>query len=150
MSRAGESRWSGFTLVELLVVLAVLGLALALVAPVGRSPWSGVAARSGAETVAAALREARSEAIARNREAVLLVDLDAHELRLDGGPPVSLDHDLALALVTGTEEVLGAGAGQIRFFPDGTSTGGRVTVAAGKKRLDVLVDWITGRVRVVE
>jgi len=149
MSRAGEGP-GGFTLVELLVVLAVVGLALAILAPVGRGAWSGIAARSDAETIAAALREARSDAIARNREAVLLVDLGAHELRLDGGPPVPLDRDLALALVTGSEEVLGADAGQIRFFPDGTSTGGRVTVSRGEKRLDVLVDWISGRVRVVE
>ena len=149
MSRAGDIR-RGFTLVELLVVLAVLGLALTLVVPIGRNAWPVVAARSGAETIAAALREARSDAIARNREAVLIVDLDAHALRLNGGPPVSLDRDFGLALATGSEEVLGAGVGQIRFYPDGTSTGGRVTVALEKKRLDVVVDWMTGRVRIVE
>lgn len=149
MSRAGEIR-SGFTLVELLVVLAVLGLALALVVPIGRNAWPGVAARTGAETVAAALREARSDAVARNRETALLLDLDARLLMLNGGPPVSLDRGLDLALVTGTEEVLATGAGSIRFFPDGTSTGGRVTVAREERRLDVLVDWMTGRVRIVE
>lgn len=149
MSRAGSNR-SGFTLVELLVVLAVLGLALALVAPVGRNAWPGVAARSGAQTVAAALREARSNAIAGNRETVLFIDLWTHELRLDGSPPVALDRDLALALVTGSDEVRGSGAGGIRFYPDGSSTGGRVTVARNEKRFDVLVDWIDGRVRIVE
>lgn len=149
MSRAGEFR-SGFTLVELLVVLAVLGLALTVAVPISRNAWPIVAARSGAETIAAALREARSDAIARNRESVLLVDLEGHALRLNGGPPLSLDRGFGLALATGTEEVLRAGAGQIRFFPDGTSTGGRVTVTLEKKRLDVTIDWMTGRVRIVE
>jgi general secretion pathway protein H len=149
MSRAGKPE-SGFTLVELLVVLGILGLVLALVAPLGQRAWPGFAARSGAERIAAALRETRSEAIAGNREAVLLVDLEAPALRLDEGPPVALDPRFSLALVTGTEEVVAAGAGRIRFFPDGTSTGGRVTLMMEDERLDVLVDWITGRVRIAE
>ena len=40
--------------------------------------------------------------------------------------------------------------GAIRFFPDGSSTGGRVTLMVGERSYAVDVDWLTGRVRVLE
>jgi general secretion pathway protein H len=40
-------------------------------------------------------------------------------------------------------------AGSIRFFPDGSSTGGRVMIAAGNEKLSVDVNWLTGRVSIL-
>jgi len=40
--------------------------------------------------------------------------------------------------------------GGIRFFPDGSSTGGRISVARGQRTLVVEVDWLLGRVSVNE
>ena len=40
--------------------------------------------------------------------------------------------------------------GAIRFFPDGGSNGGRITLAAGERKYDVDVDWLTGRVAIQE
>jgi general secretion pathway protein H len=38
----------------------------------------------------------------------------------------------------------------VRFFPDGGSNGGRITLAAGDRKYDVDVDWLTGRVAILE
>ena len=38
--------------------------------------------------------------------------------------------------------------GAIRFYPDGSSTGGRITVASGERKYLVDVDWLTGRVSI--
>ena len=40
--------------------------------------------------------------------------------------------------------------GGIRFFPDGGSNGGRVSLAVGERRFNVDVDWLTGRVSIVD
>ncbi len=40
--------------------------------------------------------------------------------------------------------------GAIRFYPDGSSTGGRITVASGERKFLVDVDWLTGRVSIKE
>ena len=40
--------------------------------------------------------------------------------------------------------------GRIRFYPDGTSTGGRVTLTGSGAKYDILVDWLSGRVKIVE
>ena len=41
-------------------------------------------------------------------------------------------------------------SGAIRFFPDGGSNGGRLTLAAGERKFNVDVDWLTGRVAILE
>ena len=38
--------------------------------------------------------------------------------------------------------------GAIRFYPDGSSTGGRITVSSGERKFLVDVDWLTGRVSI--
>jgi general secretion pathway protein H len=42
------------------------------------------------------------------------------------------------------------GAGTVTFFPDGTSTGGTITLSQGTHRYYVAVDWLTGQVDVGE
>jgi general secretion pathway protein H len=36
--------------------------------------------------------------------------------------------------------------GYIRFFPDGSSTGGSITLRQGKREIAVQVQWLSGRI----
>ncbi|MGH6891712.1 MAG: GspH/FimT family pseudopilin [Dongiaceae bacterium] len=140
----------GFTLMELLVVLAILGFTLALAAPSLNRALPGLELKAGARNVASALREARALAIGRNRETTLTIDLDQRTLWLGDQPPIRLSPRLGVSLLTAASEVTESGSGGIRFFPDGTSTGGRVALVLGERRRDVVVDWLTGAVSIVE
>jgi general secretion pathway protein H len=147
---AGGNRQSGFSLVELLVVLAVMGFALALIAGY-KAPWSSTLNLQGtAAELAAGLRLARSEAIAHNRPVVLAVDLAGHRYRVGSAPPHGLPLQLSVSLLTVNGEKRNAANGDIRFNPDGSSTGGRIVLADGVRRVAVGVDWLTGRVRVAD
>jgi general secretion pathway protein H len=148
----GLSRPAGFTLIELLVVLAILAAGLALVLPAIGRAIPALVLRTEARAVADLLRAGRSAAIAGNREAVVRIDLDARRAVLAGGDDgaVALDRRFALRLVTAEEELAGQGAGAIRFFPDGTSTGGLVRLGDGARVYEVRVDWLTGRVSLAE
>jgi general secretion pathway protein H len=141
---------AGFTLMELLVVLAILGLALALSVPAFYRVLPGLELRAGAHTVAAAMREARGLAIGSNAEVVMLIDLDKHALSVGGGPSVQVDPRLGITLITATREIIDSGAGGIRFYPDGTSTGGGITLSLNQRQYHVVVDWLTGHVTVGE
>ncbi len=144
------TRSGGFTLIELIVVLAVLGFALVLVAGY-KPPWSRTLGLDGtAAELAAGLRLARSEAIGGNRPVAFGLDLTGREYRVGDGPPKRLPANFAIALLTIAGERQSAKTADIRFNPDGSSTGGRVTLADGRRRVAVGVDWLTGRVSVAD
>jgi general secretion pathway protein H len=145
-----SGRAGGFTLIELLVSLTILGLALALIAGY-KPPWSrGLGLQASAAEVAAGLRLARSQAILSNRPVLFDLDLIGHRYRVGTGTPRSLAADLSLELLTISGEALNDREGNIRFNPDGSSTGGRISLADGRRRIGVGVDWLTGRVSVVD
>jgi general secretion pathway protein H len=136
----------GFSLIELLVALAVMGFALVLI--VGyKAPWSrGLGLEGTATELASGLRLARSQAIAENRPVAFALDLAGHRYRIGAASPRSLPATLSVGLLTIDGEKRNPTLGDIRFNPDGSSTGGRITLADGKRRMAVSVDWLTGRV----
>jgi general secretion pathway protein H len=140
-------REAGFTLIEIIVVLAVLGFALALI--VGyRPPWSsGLGVRGTAAELASGLRLARSEAISRNRPITFKIDLSDHHFQIGTSVVRPLPARLSIALLTVAGEQRGT-TGDIRFNPDGSSTGGRISIADGTQRIAVGIDWLNGRVSV--
>ena len=150
MATGETAAGQGFTILELLVVLAILGIVVALGAPALHRMVPGVELNTSAQTVATALREARGLAIASNAEVTLVVELGDRALRVGDGPPVRLASSFGITLLTATRELIDAGTGQIRFYPDGTSTGGRITLTRGNRRYHVVVDWLTGRVALGE
>ena len=141
---------AGFTLLEILVVLAVLGLALVLVTGF-RPPWSrGLDLDTTAAELASQLRLVRSEAIAGNRAVALELDLAGRRYRPGTAAARPLPTAFAVELVTISGERQGTALGGIRFHPDGSSSGGRIVLADRSRRVAIGVDWLTGRVTVAD
>jgi general secretion pathway protein H len=142
---------NGFTLIELLVVLAIMAMVLLIAIPPVMSVLPKMEAKSGAREVAAALREARSRAILSNREVVFSIDVAGHSYVVTGDKQAhALPRDVGLSLYTAQQELLAENIGNIRFFPDGSSTGGSVALSSAKGSYSVTVNWVTGHVEIVE
>ena len=143
----GVSR--GFTLLELLVVLAVMALVYAVAFPFVGGDYGGVDLKAAAYQVAAGLRRTRNVAVAQRQEATFTLDVDQRRFVVTGDPKAySLPSKLDIVLYTAQSELVQGKSANIRFYPDGSSTGGRVTLAAGKQKLNVNVDWLTGKVSI--
>jgi general secretion pathway protein H len=141
---------SGFTLIELLAVLFILALTAAIVVP-SLGGGEVVEMKSAARSLASGLRQTRNHALADNRPAILVMDVAKREFQLPGEARVRrLPKQIDIALFTARSETLSEERGAIRFFPDGSSTGGRITLSSERLRYLVDVDWLTGRVRVLE
>ena len=135
---------AGFTLIEMIVVLVVLGLTLGFVMTRGPIHSATLDARTAARQVAQTLRLARSKAIALDQPVSVFLDNAAHAVRIDGSPAQTLPRGTGLAAASFTGQAIAA----IRFASDGSSSGARITVGEpGSLRL-VIVDWLTGRVSV--
>ena len=139
-------------MIEILVVLSIMAIGAAIVVPmVGGTGASSGDLRSAARQIAAGLRHARSEAIAQRRETVLTLDLEKRSFRVALEPrEIALPANVELKLFTAQSDLVNERQGAIRFFPDGGSNGGRVTVASGERKYEVDVDWLTGRVAILE
>jgi general secretion pathway protein H len=124
---------TGFTLLEMIVVLAILGLALGLVISRGPMHSARLDAEAAARELTAALRVARGRAIAQDRP--VAVALAANSYLVDGSAAHRVPADVTLA-----------GNAAIRFDPDGSSSGGTVVVQGAASRVTIAVDWLTGRV----
>jgi general secretion pathway protein H len=149
MNSRPERSQAGFTLIELIVVLAVCALVLALFIGRAMHPSSRVEARAAAEQVELALRLARAQAIASNRPIAFVVDVADRSYSFFGTRPVQLPPEFGLSVETVTGAVRGRRA-VIEFLPDGSSTGGRIDITARGKHLLIGIDWLTGRVSLAD
>ena len=149
MPHRGILRRAGFTLLEVLIVLVIGAVAYVLVLSLPSRGASSADLKAAARTLAAGLRQAQTMAMSQRRDSALTVDVETREFTVSGDPTIrQLPKTLDLKLYTAQSEVTNERHGAIRFYPDGSSTGGRITVAAGERKYLVDVDWLTGRVSI--
>lgn len=115
---------AGFTLLEMLVTIAVMGIVLAVLAGFMRPHSHRLEMQAAARDVARAMRAARGTAIA-------------------GGTPVALVLPALPPWLTVAEQ---APRGGIIFAADGSSSGGQVLLSGQGQAAVVSSDWLTGRV----
>ena len=154
LGRPGPARApnaDGFTLLEMVVVLAIIAVVMALSVPMFDTAFPGAQVKSAAHNLASGLRYTRDQAITTNRSTAFVINTQKRQYGMDGDLSFrKLPPELILSLKTAHSEVVDDYTGRIRFFPDGSSTGGRITLADRGRIYSVMVDWILGRVRVDE
>jgi general secretion pathway protein H len=149
MSRPLSGR--GFSLLELILVMAIGAGVFAIVLGLAPRGASSADLKASARALASGLRQAQSTAMATRRDATLTVDMESREFKFTGDArPHTLPEGIELKLLTSQTEVESERKGAIRFYADGSSTGGRITVASGERHYFVDVDWLTGRVAINE
>ncbi len=145
-------REKGFSLIELTVVLVIMIAGAALVGPHISAGRETSQLKAAARDLASALRYARGQSLISQKEVYVSIDLDENEYRLSSRDKVyKVAEDIDISLVTAQSEQTGEGQGNIRFFPDGSSTGGRITLM-GNNEVEWLVDinWLTGHVQIID
>lgn len=139
----------GYSLLELIVVIVIIGLSYTLLPKMVFTGVSGAELRSNVRAVATGLRLTRDAAINTRREAVMSLDLENRQFTVQNDSKIHQLHEkLEVKLYTSQADLITDKVGSIRFYPDGSSNGGRVTVGADGRAFEVDVDWLTGRVSI--
>ena len=142
-------RQRGFTLLEVIIVLVLAAAIYAILLAVPNRGGSIGDLKASARVLASGLRQAQSTAMATKRDAVLTLDVEAREFVMPGDTSArKLPDGIDLKLYTAQSEVTSDRKGAIRFYPDGSSTGGRITLSTGERKYLVNVEWLTGRVTI--
>ena len=141
---------NGFTLIEIMVVLGIIALMLAVVPPLLGNSIDHSRMKSATRQLAAGLKLARINAINSREETTLVLDTKHSTYKLgDTEKILGLPKDASLLLTTAQSEQLDEDTGAIRFFADGSSTGGQVKLSLKDRyQYIVNVNWLTGKVTI--
>lgn len=148
-------RTSGFTLIEVMLVLVIIAIAYTLLPRMVFSGVSGAELKTNVRAVATGLRMTRDKAIHSKKEAVLTLDLENRAFTVPTDPVSEtrqhkLNEQLDVKLFTAQADLISEKVGSIRFYPDGSSNGGRVSIGTGGRVFEIDVDWLTGHVTIDE
>ena len=133
---------AGFTLIEMIVVLVVLGLMVGILVSRGPTRSATIDLTAASRTLADALRHARGQAILTDRPVRISV-LQAREAlahaahRNQAGP-------IELSLHSPPDDPHQDGT--LRFNADGSANGARIVLAEGHEAVSISIDWLTGRI----
>lgn len=133
----------GFTLIELLVVLTIAALGLTIASAYLSSDGAARDHSLHAARIAGALRIARAHAHAYHLDISFTIDPSKHEWHLEGGPSaqgqVPTSQQLSLE---GTQ--IGRGKDEVRlvFYPDGSASGGRISLSSAAGTTVLTVRWL--------
>lgn len=119
----------GFSLLELILVLMVLGLSGIIVLPNIEKGLRDRDVRRSALALAAAARELRSQALYKGVPQELVLNVLESSYRVARNQ-VHFPSNVKIASVAGGE-VLDNGTRQFLFFPNGSTFGGRIDLSSG-------------------
>jgi general secretion pathway protein H len=141
------SHQRGFTLLELVVVLFVVVLGFSAIGLNLSSGSDTTKIKAAARDIVSALRYARGQALMTHKETTVALDLGSNSYTVSGRDKLyQIPDGIDVTVVTAQTELTGEGSANIRFFPDGSSTGGRVTLERGQTVWKIDINWLTGQV----
>jgi general secretion pathway protein H len=143
------SKEAGFTLIEIVCVLAILALLAALILPAIPRGTSQARLAGYAVEIAALLKGDRNAAIRTHAAVATRLDADRRIVRSGArGDIVAIPADVSFDAML-AERCSGRRVGSsIDFFPSGGSCGGVIAISRQGAGFQIRVNWLTGGVDV--
>lgn len=140
----------GFALIELLCVLAIIGLLAAVMLPNIPRATSRTKLEGFAVQTATLLKEDRNAAVARRTSVTTRVETASRSIRSGAsGRTIRIPADVVMEAALASRCANRAAGKSIEFFPTGMSCGGTVILSRPGIALEIRVNWYTGSVEIV-
>ncbi len=139
----------GFTLIEILLTLVIAAAITAISATAYSRLSSSAALKATSQDILVTLRRARISAIAKSEEVAFSVDNNKRIYWVVGSNRQRLlDSSIDLQIFSAKGLSTNKNISQIRFAPDGSSSGGEIKISNGKKVYSIVVEWLSGKVEI--
>ena len=140
----------GFALIEILCVLAIIGLLAAIILPAIPRATTRAKLESYAVQTAALLKADRNAALRRQTQVATQIDAAARSIRSGAsGRIIRLPDDVTLDAMLAARCADRNAGRSIDFFPSGMSCGGVLALVRPGMGFEVRVNWLTGGVDIV-
>jgi len=152
MKSSHPGKTGGFSLIEMLLVIALIAAVSVLATAALSGGFEGIRLRSAAKEIASNLRYTRAQAIATGAPQRFVIDPRAHTWTAANGRDGDIPEALGIVFTGAREVQPQSDIGAVVFFPDGASTGGRVQLLGGRASdprraaWNIDVAWLTGQV----
>jgi general secretion pathway protein H len=143
-------RDQGFSLLEILIALAILALAMTVVGVSFARSSVTFRFEAASEQLALDLREAQARALRSGKDVAVVIDVDNRTYRLQQDAPVQLVPEIAMRVVSAGQVMQAGRQPAFSFMPDGGSSGGSITLSLEDRISTITVDWLTGAVGITE
>jgi len=141
---------AGFTLLEMVCALAIVGLLAAVLLPAIPRQTSRARLEAYAIETAALLKADRNAAIRRRLDVTTQVDAPSRSLRSGAsGQTVRVPEDVRFETLLPRNCDNRPVVASISFFASGMSCGGVIVLAKLDAGYEIRVNWLTGRIEVV-
>jgi general secretion pathway protein H len=149
-ARAERFGERGFALIEILCVLAIIGLLAAIILPAVPRATTRAKLESYAVETAALLKADRNAALRRQVQVATRIDAEGRSIRSGvSGRIIRLPSDVSVDAMLASRCAERSAGRSIDFFPSGMSCGGVIALARPGMRFEVRVNWLTGGVDIV-
>lgn len=145
----GESRSSGYLLLDMALALTILLLLVAIIWPIFGRGTTTTFQSATALDIATLLREDRLAAVRTGRSATTFINLDQRTLTGASGRRIEVAKDMALEVTTGEACMTNARRFTIVFSPEGKSCGGVIVLRKRDITYAVRFNWLSGMIDVV-
>ena len=146
----GSGGEAGFALIEILCVLAIIGMLAAIILPAIPRATSRAKLESYAVETAALLKADRNSALRRQIQVATLIDAPQRAIRSGvTGRVIRLPGDVSLDVILASRCADRTAGRTIDFFPSGMSCGGTIALSRPGMGFEVRVNWLTGGVEIV-
>ena len=141
---------TGFTLIELTVVLLIVVMGFTVIASNISSGNQSSQLKATARDLSSAFRYARGQALISHKEIAVTINLAENSYQIEGrNKTFEFSDEIEVTLVIAEEEFNNDDeTASIRFYADGSSSGGRVNLDWGKLNYQIDINWLTGQVEI--
>ena len=141
---------TGFTLLELIVVMVMIAVIAGFFSSGMMKSLKKAKLRAVSKDLVSAIRYTRGQAVVKHEQKTITFNVENKTYKAPRKKTVEIPEEIEMFVYTAESEIPDESSGSIRFFSDGSSTGGWVKLVQGEKIWKINVNWLTGEIAMVE